>query len=129
MLMKDLLLESPTDTVARFYLEASKDSERLYNLEDVLYKEKNQKYYDDYFQKWFKEDIVSVFTKPVAESHAEYTNIPKSSKLQSPGYRGLQYALAAAGLPYNHSVQDYEINPARIMATQAIDAAKNSNDV
>lgn len=128
MKIKDfILLESPTDTVARFYLEASKDSDRFFNPEDVKYKEKNQKYYEEYFKKWFNEDIVTVFSKPVDKPQAKYTNKPKADKNQSPGYRGLQYALAAAGLPYNHNVQQYHVNAARMLAAQTMDGARNSN--
>jgi hypothetical protein len=53
MKFKDLLLESPTDTVARFYKEAGKDYEKFYNPEVVKYQDKNTKYYDEYFKKWF----------------------------------------------------------------------------
>jgi hypothetical protein len=127
MKLKDLLLESPTDAVARFYIEASADSDKFFNPEDVKYKEKNRKYYEEYFKEWFNEDVVTVFTKPVDEPQPEYTNLPKPSKLQSPGFRGLQYALAAAGLPYNHDVQDYKVDAARILATQTMDGARNNN--
>jgi hypothetical protein len=127
MKFKDLLLESPTDTVARFYKEAGKDYEKFYNPEVVKYQDKNTKYYDEYFKKWFNEDIVPVFLKPVDKPQPEYTNIPKGSKLQSPGYRGLQYALAAAGLPYNQKVQRYEPNPSKMLASQTMDACQNNN--
>lgn len=127
MKFTDLLLESPTDTVARFYKEAGKDYEKFYNLEVVKYQDKNTKYYDEYFKKWFSEGVVPVFTKPVDKPQPEYTNIPKGSKLQSPGYRGLQYALAAAGLPYNHKVQKYEPDPSKMFASQTMDACRNNN--
>jgi hypothetical protein len=127
MKIKDILLESPTDVVARFYKEAGHDYEKFYNPEVVKYQEKNSKYYDEYFKKWFNEDIVPIFTKPVDKPQPAYTNAPKESKLQSPGYRGLQHALAAAGLPYNHNVQDYETNPNRMLASQTMDGARNNN--
>ncbi len=126
MKIKEILKESPTDLVARFYKEASADADRFYNLEDVKYKEKNAKYYDEHFKEWFKNDIVPVFEKPVHKSQPMYNSRPEGSKLQSPGYRGLQYALAAAGLPYNHGVQKY--NPAAPAVTSAeMDACRNSN--
>lgn len=127
MKIKDILLESPTDVVARFYKEGGKDFEQFYNPEVVKYQDKNSKYYEDYFKKWFNEGVVSVFTKPVDQPQPVYTNKPKESKLQSAGYRGLQYALAAAGLPYNHSVQKYEPDPARAIASQTTDGARNAN--
>lgn len=127
MKFKDILLESPTDIVARFYKEASKSYDKFYNPEDAKYKEKNAKYYDDHFKQWFNEEIVPVFTKPVTEPQPEFTNSPKSGKLQSPGYRGLQYALAGAGLPYNHKVQRYEPNASRMLASQTMDGARNNN--
>ncbi len=126
MKLKEILKESPTDVVARFYKEASADSDRFYNLEDVKYKEKNAKYYDKHFKEWFNEDIVPVFTKPTDRPQPAYNSIPQGSKLQSPGYRGLQYALAAAGLPYNHSVQKYQ--PAAPAVTSSeMNGARNNN--
>ena len=127
MKIKDLLNESVTDIVARFYKEASADSDRFYNLEDVKYKEKNKKYYDEHFKEWFAEDVVPVFTKPVDKPQKEYNPKPEGSKLQSPGYRGLQYALAAAGLPYNHNVQKYQPNSGALAASANMDAVRNNN--
>ena len=126
MKIKDILNESVTDIVARFYKEASADSDRFYNLEDVKYKEKNAKYYDEHFKEWFNEDIVPVFTKPVDTPQPGYNPKPEGSKLQSPGYRGLQYALAAAGLPYNHAVQKYRPNAPAVMSSE-MDGARNNN--
>ena len=126
MKIKDILNEGVTDIVARFYKEASADSDRFYNLEDVQYKEKNAKYYDEHFKEWFTEDIVPVFTKPVHTPQPEYRPKPVGSALQSPGYRGLQYALAAAGLPYNHGVQKY--NPAApAIVSSEMDGVRNNN--
>lgn len=127
MLLKDILNESATDIVARFYKEASKSSDKFYNPENVKYKDQTAEYYEKHFKEWFNEDIVPVFTKPIDKPQPEYTNKPKDGKLQSPGYRGLQYALAAAGLPYNHSVQRYEPNASKIVATQTMDAVRNNN--
>lgn len=127
MKIYEILTEDVTDLVARFYKEASKDMDRFYNPEDVKYKEKNSKYYDEFFKNWYKEDEVPVFTKPVIEPQPEYTNKPKKEKLQSPGYRGLQYALCAAGLPYDHNVQRYKPNLNRSIASQTMDGVRNSN--
>ncbi len=127
MKIKDLLNESATDIVARFYKEANADSDRFYNLEDVRYKEKNSKYYDEHFKQWFTEDIVPVFTKPVDTPQKPYTSLPQGSKIQSPGYRGLQYALAAAGLPYNHDVQKYKPNAQSLVVSDTMNGARNSN--
>lgn len=128
MKIKDLLItESVTDVVARFYLEASKDSDKFYNPEDVKYKEKNHQYYDDHFKQWFSEEIVPVFTKPTTKPQPEYTNQPKHGKIQSAGYRGKQYALARAGLPYDHKVQRYEPNLANMIAPNSMDGARNDN--
>lgn len=127
MKLKDLLNESATDIVARFYKEASKDYDRFYNPEDVKYKDKNQKYYDEHFTEWFKEDIVPVFTKPIDKEEHKFTSQPKEGKLQSPGYRGKQYALAAAGLPYDHKVQQYRTDPYRSLSAETMDGARNNN--
>lgn len=127
MKIKDILNESATDVVARFYLEAGKEMDKFYNPEDVKYKEKNNKYYEEHFKQWFSEEVVPVFTKPVTKPQPEYTNQPKEGKLQSPGYRGLQYALCAAGLPYNHDVQAYRADPQRMLASHTMDGARNNN--
>lgn len=127
MKVKDILFESPTDVVARFYKEASKEADRFYNPEDVKYKDKNKKYYDEYFKDWFEDEEVPIFSKPVTKAQPEFTNKPKPGKLQSPGYRGLQYTLAAAGLPYNHKVQQYRTDINRAIASQTMDGARNSN--
>jgi len=126
MKIKEILKESPTDLVARFYKEASAEADRFYNLEDVKYKEKNAKYYDENFKGWFKNDIVPVFEKPSTKPQPEYRPKPVGSELQSPGYRGLQYALAAAGLPYNHGVQKYQPN-APLAPSAEMDACRNTN--
>lgn len=107
MKIKDLINEGVTDIVARFYKEASTNTDRFYNLEDVKYKELNKEYYDEHFKQWFAEDVVPVFTKPTTRPQPVYNSEPTGSKLQSPGFRGLQYALHAAGLPYNRGVQKY----------------------
>ncbi len=127
MKLKDILLESPTDVVARFYKEASIDADRFYNPEDVKYKKRNAEYYDEHFKEWFAEDIVPVFTRPVDTPQPEYTNHPGDGKLQSPGYRGLNYALQRAGLPYNKDVQGYAPQAGKMLASQTMDGARNSN--
>jgi len=127
MKIKEIINESATDVVARFYKEASKEADRFYNPEDVKYKDKNREYYDKYFKKWFESEEVPIFSKPVTKPQPEYTNIPKEGKLQSPGYRGFQYALAASGLPYDHNVQRYQPNLSKSIASQTMDGARNSN--
>lgn len=127
MKLHEVLLESPTDIVARFYKEASSNSEKFYNPEIVKYKEKNEQYYKDYLNEWFDDGVVSVFEKPVNKVQPPFTNDPKEGKIQSPGYRGLQYALAAAGLPYNHSVQRYEPNISKMLTSQTMDNVKNNS--
>lgn len=126
MKLLDILNESPTDVVARFYKDASKDCDEFYNPDDVKYKKKNAAYYDEHFKEWFNEDIVPVFTKPVGEPQKPFTNIPQGTKLQSPGFRGLQYALAHAGLPYNHRVQKYQPASPAIMSSE-MDGITNNN--
>ena len=127
MKLKDILNESATDVIARFYKEATESCDQFFNPEDVKYKKNNKKYYDEHFKEWFKEDIVPVFTKPVTKPQPEYRTKPKEGAHQSPGYRGKQYALAAAGLPYDHKVQQYKTDPARAAASTTMDAARNSN--
>jgi hypothetical protein len=121
MRIKEIINEEITDIVARFYKESSKDAERHFNPENVKYKEENNDYYDKHFKEWFAEEIVPVFTKPVDKPQHKYNVTPKADKLQSPGYRGLQYALAHAGLPYNKNVQDYKPDASRIVAQQTMD--------
>src|SRR5271165_111688 len=108
MKIKDILKEDVCDVVARHYIEASQKFDKFYNPEDVKYKEKNHTYYDEHFKEWFAEEIVPIFTKPTTKPQPEYTPIPKQGKVQSPGYRGLQMALARSGNDYDHKVQRYE---------------------
>lgn len=109
MKIKDILLtEDTTCSVARFYKDASPDLDRFYNLENAKYRSKNKEHYD-HFKKWYSDDVVPVFTKPIDEPQIPYNNKPTGSKQQSPGYRGLQHALQAAGLPYTN-VQAYRPN-------------------
>jgi hypothetical protein len=127
MKLKELLLESPTDIVARFYKEAGDRFDSQYNPEDAKYKKQAQAYYDENFKEWFAEQIVPVFTKPIDKPQPPYTVTPKDGKLQSPGYRGLQHAKAAAGLPYNHDVQRYTPNASKMLAPKTMDATLNNN--
>ncbi len=127
MKIKHILSEDATDVVARFYKESTKAQDKFFNPEDVKYKNKNAEYYEEFFKSWFNEEITPIFTKPVNPAQPEYTNIPKDGKLQSAGYRGLQYSLAAAGLPYNHNVQRYEPNASQMLASQTMDGARNNN--
>lgn len=126
MKIREFLKEDVTDVIARYYKEASEESDRFMNPEDVKYKNINQEYYQKYFKDWFREEAVPVFRKPVTEAQPEYRTIPKQGKLQSPGYRGLQYALAHAGLPYNHNVQRYDPSM-QLLANQTMDGARNNN--
>lgn len=127
MKIKEFLGESATDVVARFYKEAGSDFDKYYNAEDVKYKEKNHKYYDEHFKEWFAEEITPIFLKPTTEPQPEYTTKPKEGKLQSPGYRGLQLARWASGQPYDHKFQRYEPSATKMLATQTMDAANNNN--
>jgi len=126
MKISDVLNESVTDVVARFYLEAGKEYDKFYNPEDVKYKNKNHKYYEEHFKEWFAEEVVPVFTKPTERPQPEYTNKPKQGKVQSAGYRGKQYALARADLPYDHQVQRYEPNISNLLPS-TMDACRNNN--
>jgi hypothetical protein len=120
MKIKHILNEDVTDVVARLYIEASADSERFYNPENAKYKELNSKYYEKHFKPWFEENVTPVFEKPVHRAQPKYDNHPRKDSLQSPGYRGLQYSLAAAGLPYDHRVQRYENITSRALAAQTM---------
>ena len=127
MKLKDLLNEDATVSVARFYIEANSKFDKKYNPDVSEYKSKNSKYYEEHFKQWFNEEVTPVFTKPIDKPHRVYDTAPEKSKLQSPGYRGLQYALQAAGLPYNHNVQKYEENPSRVIVSQAMDSLNTNN--
>lgn len=127
MKVRDILNESTSDIVARFYKEATEASDRFYNPEASHYKDLTRSYYENELKSWFEDGEVPVFSKPTTKPQPEYDVHPKAGKLQSPGYRGLQYARAAAGLPYNHDVQPYTVNPNKILATQTMDNVRNNN--
>lgn len=112
MKIRDVLTESTvTDIVARFYVQASEDSDRYYNPEVSEYKDKNKAFYKKFFEEWFDKEIVPVFTQPTDKSQPPYTVDPKPGKSQSPGYRGLQYARARSGMPYDKNVQGISSRP------------------
>lgn len=108
MKIQEILTESTSDIVARFYKESSLDSEKKFNPENVKYKSDNKKYYEDYFKTWESTGIAPVFTKPVTPAQPKYSVTPKADDVQSPGYRGIQNALSSAGLPHNKDVQPYQ---------------------
>jgi len=107
MKIKDILNESCTDLVAKYYVEASEEFEEHYNGEAHFFADKNKEYYDKYFKEWFEDGKVPVFDKPITPAQPPYRHNPKKGDPQSPGYRGKQYALARAGLPYDHNVHGF----------------------
>jgi hypothetical protein len=127
MKISDILNENATCSVARYYIEASIDNDAFYNPEDVKYKNRNKEYYKKYFKSWFSEEKVPVFKKPTTKPQSEYTTKPKPGALQSPGYRGREYAKAAAGMPYDHEVQRYAPSAGNMVIQQTMDAARNNN--
>ena len=88
----EVLNESPTDIVARFYKEAATDFDTLYNPEDDLYKRQNQKYYQNYLKDQPADVSTSVFKTPVERPSKKYSNNP-DSHIESPGRRGLKSVL------------------------------------
>ena len=110
MKIKEFLTESSTDLVARFYKQASREVDEQYNPEAVQISDMNKEYYKEFFHDWFTEGLAPVFTKPVTKPQPAYRPEPQPGQRQSPGYRGQQYAKCAAGMPYNHKVQNYDPN-------------------
>ncbi len=126
MKIKEILNEDVTDVVARFYKEASAEYEEFTNPDDVKYKNKTKDYYKEHFQSWFEEGQTPVFTTS-SRKQPPFNTTPKDHHRQSPGYRGKQYALAAAGLPYDHDVQGYSPNPTAMLAPNSMNGARNNN--
>ncbi len=122
MKLKEILNEDASDIVARFYKESGDDFDKMYNPENAAYKDDTKSYYDSNFRSWFDAGITPVFDKPATVSRAKYSIQPMQGDVQSPGYRGLQNVLAAAGLPYNHDVQRYESDENRIAVQQSINS-------
>lgn len=127
MKLQEILQESSADIVARFYREATEASDRHYNPEASKYKDQTRSYYKKNLGDWFEKGEVPVFTKPITKAQPKYDVNPGQDKLQSPGYRGLQYARAAAGLPYDKNVQKYRVNPSNLLKSQTMDATLNNN--
>lgn len=126
MKLTELLLESPTDLVARFYKEADADYDRYYNTDNADYKDKNQEFSKKQFKSWYDSGQTPVFSQPVETEQPAYNVTPASGKRQSPGYRGQQYAKARAGIPYDKTVEPYRTNPGLNLLRQAQDDFKNS---
>ena len=105
MRISEILTHSVTDTVARHYKEASASTDAYYNPEAVDYMHKNREYYQKYFAGSAEPGATPVFTDQVDKPGAKYTAVPKRGQRQSPGYRGLQYTRARAGLDYDRNTQ------------------------
>jgi hypothetical protein len=127
MKIKEVLSEGVTDIVARFYKEAGREFDQVYNREDVKYKDQTREYYKEFFEDWYKDDIVPVFLKPTTKPQKEYDTKPKEGVLQSPGYRGQQYAKARADVPYDKNVQGYEPQASQMLPSHTMDGAINNN--
>lgn len=105
MRISEILTHSVTDTVARHYKEASASTDEYYNPESVDYMRKNREYYQKYFADSAKTGATPVFTGQVDKPLPKYNVVPKRGERQSPGYRGLQYTKARAGMDYDRNTQ------------------------
>jgi hypothetical protein len=95
MNIKDILKESSTDLVARYYrMPADADAERL-NMQAEKVAEQNREHYAKYFGDFFKYGNTPVFTTEdnnVTEAKP-LNNKPEDPQHASNGYRGLKHAL------------------------------------
>lgn len=108
MKLLELLNESPVDLVAKYYKDASKSLDNRYNCEANYFADINKEYYENNFKEFYENGTIPVFDKPAKPTEASYDHNPKKNDRQSPGYRGKQNALKAAGLPYNKYTQNYD---------------------
>lgn len=97
MKIKDILVESPTDNVARFYPEANADTDKLYNTECAKYKRQTKDYYDQNLSDWFDKGRAVVFNKPSKSTQGKYTTVPARGSTPSPGAVGLARVLRRTG--------------------------------
>jgi hypothetical protein len=104
MKISELLNESSTCLVARFYKEPEEDLDLKFNKEISKYKGSNQEYYREFFDDWFSKGVTPVFDKPTKKDTDPYYPRPKKGDNQSAGWRGKQTAFAGAGLPYNKNI-------------------------
>lgn len=96
MKIKDVLLESPTDLIARFHRtpEACAAADRLNQQADEIAKQ-NEEHYMTYFGEFYSNGATPVFTtKDNNVTDAKpLNNKPEDPQHASNGYRGLKHAL------------------------------------
>lgn len=131
MKISEIINEGHTDIVARLYVskEPSEEHDKLLNAEVHTFKKKNREYYDSYFKDWYDKDITPVFTKPVDKMQPKYDTNPGEGKIQSPGYRGLNYSKKSAGLKFDKNTQCYQPDMTRQVAAQAYDNYRSSRSL
>ncbi len=101
MKIREILSEGPTDVVARLYKEAPGHCDAKYNTDAAKYASKNSEYYNQHFKEWRETGHTPVFSKPLKADPHPFNNQPRSDREPSPGYRGLQRAMAASGQEYD----------------------------
>lgn len=117
MKIKEIIKESSTDLIARFYKEGDKSLDQMMNVEANEIIAKNKSYYHKYFREFEEHGITPVFTNTdnnPSEAQEDWDSYPKPNERQSAGYRGKQHALARAGLKHEtpqHYDPTYRANP------------------
>ena len=117
MKFSELINDSPAINAARFYKFPAACAN--YNSNTKRLSSHTQKFYKDNFGSWYEKGVVPVFTKPddVDTKAPKLSSIPGDGKVQSPGYRGLQKALALGGLPHAKVVKPKQDMSAELTAS------------
>jgi hypothetical protein len=103
MKIKEIINESSTDLVARFWKEGDLSIDEMLNTEANEIINKNKSYYQKYFKKCLEHGVTPVFTdvdNNPTKSNEKWNTYPSPDVRQTAGYRGKQHALARAGIPH-----------------------------
>jgi hypothetical protein len=100
MNIKDILLESPTDLIARYHRtpKACAAADRLNQVAEK-FAEQNKEHYMSYFGEFYKNGSTPVFTTEdnnVTEA-TPLNNKPEDPQHASNGYRGIRRAMQLSG--------------------------------
>lgn len=100
MKVKDIITESSTDLIARFYRNPDFDVDDLYNPEAKKISDQNKSYYNTYFKEFYNSGVTPVFE--ICDNHEtnksqKWNNKPTKEQIESAGSRGNKTAFKNAG--------------------------------
>lgn len=107
MRLYEILNEGVTDLVAHYYPDADPNEDNAMNPAVKTYHDENAKHYKRYFEDFYKTGQAPIINDKGDEDAESWTAKPKKHEIQSPGYRGREYAKSRAGQEYDQEVQPF----------------------